>query len=240
MELHTNLAHGPFWNNVDYEEYFKKLFYKCNRKEYHIEKFFSQEDYFIYLCFHLAKHLYSSGVGVRQFMDIAVFLNHYMQNMDWEYIYNELNKLKLKKFFDYMIYICQKWFHVNARFLQISQIDNTVVDKLEEYILSGGTFGFERDANIRRLRKGYTSKSSNRQVFVTMRALCKLVFLDRKSMEDFLPALEKFPFLLPIAWMKRWWILLHQKERVKKSLDNFGENISEAEEQWKLLKKIGL
>ena len=184
--------------------------------------------------------MYSSGVGVRQFMDIAVFLNHYMQNMDWEYIYNELNKLKLKKFFDYMIYICQKWFHVNARFLQISQIDNTVVDKLEEYILSGGTFGFERDANIRRLRKGYTSKSSNRQVFVTMRALCKLVFLDRKSMEDFLPALEKFPFLLPIAWMKRWWILLHQKERVKKSLDNFGENISEAEEQWKLLKKIGL
>ena len=67
-----------------------------------------------------------------------------------------------------------------------------------------------------------------------------MAFPDRKHMKDFLPALEKYPALLPVAWVKRWGMGIHNKERVRRSLENFNENVDAAKGQWDLLKRIGL
>ena len=59
-------------------------------------------------------------------------------------------------------------------------------------------------------------------------------------MKDFLPELENHPALLPVAWVKRWYLVLRNKEKMKKGLKIFRGNVEEAKRQWKLLKKIGL
>ena len=59
-------------------------------------------------------------------------------------------------------------------------------------------------------------------------------------MKDFLPELEKYPVLLPAAWVKRWYLGIRNKERVRRSLENFNENVDAAKGQWELLKRIGL
>ena len=68
----------------------------------------------------------------------------------------------------------------------------------------------------------------------------KLMYPGRKHMEAFLPALEHYPWLLPVAWIRRWKMGLQQRERVEASLSGFHENVDEAREQYFLLKKIGL
>lgn len=119
-------------------------------------------------------------------------------------------------------------------------MDSRIQAIFEEYVLSGGVFGFEREDSIRRLRKGIRKEGSNRSLWVKLRALLYLAFPDREHMKDFLPELEDHPALLPAAWVKRWYLGLRNKERVKKSLENFSGNVEEAKSQWELLKKIGL
>ena len=64
-EVHRRLAFGTYWNKVDYEGYFASAFPRLVPGE-GSRRFFSPEDHFVFLCFHLAKHLNSSGAGIRR------------------------------------------------------------------------------------------------------------------------------------------------------------------------------
>ena len=72
-EVHRRLAFGSYWNDVDYEGYFAAAFDRLTTGE-GSRRYFTPEDHFIFLCFHLAKHLNSTGAGIRMVMDLALFL----------------------------------------------------------------------------------------------------------------------------------------------------------------------
>lgn len=239
FEIHVNLAGKKYWNDVDYIGYFSELFQKSHPIGEKTERRLTLEDHFLFLCFHLARHLCSTGAGIRMILDIALYIKHYDKQMDWQYIWEEADKLQLRDFIENMLFICRSWFHVETE-VSAERMDSRIQAIFEEYVLSGGVFGFEREDSIRRLRKGIRKEGSNRSLWVKLRALLYLAFPDREHMKDFLPELEDHPALLPAAWVKRWYLGLRNKERVKKSLENFSGNVEEAKSQWELLKKIGL
>ena len=239
FEIHVNLAGKKYWNDVDYIGYFSELFQKSHPIGEKTERRLTLEDHFLFLCFHLAKHLCSTGAGIRMILDIALYIKHYDKQMDWQYIWEEADKLQLRDFIENMLFICRSWFHVETE-VSAERMDSRIQAIFEEYVLSGGVFGFEREDSIRRLRKGIREEGSNRSLWVKLRALLYLAFPDREHMKDFLPELEDHPALLPAAWVKRWYLGLRNKERVKKSLENFSGNVEGAKSQWELLKKIGL
>ena len=239
FEIHVNLAGKKYWNDVDYIGYFSELFQKSHPIGEKTERRLTLEDHFLFLCFHQAKHLCSTGAGIRMILDIALYIKHYDKQMDWQYIWEEADKLQLRDFIENMLFICRSWFHVETE-VSAERMDSRIQAIFEEYVLSGGVFGFEREDSIRRLRKGIREEGSNRSLWVKLRALLYLAFPDREHMKDFLPELEDHPALLPAAWVKRWYLGLRNKERVKKSLENFSGNVEEAKSQWELLKKIGL
>ena len=239
FEIHVNLAGKKYWNDVDYIGYFSGLFQKSHLIGDTTERRLTLEDHFLFLCFHLAKHLCSTGAGIRMILDIALYKKHYDKQMNWQYIWEEADKLKLRAFIENMLFICRSWFHVETA-VSAEKMNPRTQAMFEEYILSGGVFGFEREDSIRRLRKGIREEGSNRSLWVKLRALLYLAFPDREHMKDFLPELEKHSALLPAAWVKRWYLGLRNKDRLKKSLENFSGNVEEAKRQWELLKKIGL
>ena len=239
FEIHGNLAGGTYWNQVDYIGYFSDFFGKSCPEKGTSRGLLKLEDHFLYLCFHLAKHLCSTGAGIRMILDIALYVKGYDEEMDWQYIWREAEKLRLKEFIESMLFIVREWFHVETT-APVKKMDPRTQAVFEEYVLSGGVFGFEREDSIRRLRKGIREDGSNRNLLVKVRALLYLAFPNREHMKAFLPALEKYPVLLPAAWVKRWRLGFGNKERVKKSLENFSGNVEEAKSQWELLKKIGL
>ena len=61
FEIHINLAGKKYWNDVDYIGYFSGLFQKSHPIGDKTERHLTLEDHFLFLCFHLAKHLCSTG-----------------------------------------------------------------------------------------------------------------------------------------------------------------------------------
>ena len=70
----------------------------------------------------------------------------------------------------------------------------------------------------------------------------RIAFPKKKHMVHFIPALERYPVLLPASWIKRWRLGLQNRWKMKaafKGIDQ-SESLEEAKMQYRLLKKIGL
>ncbi len=114
-------------------------------------------------------------------------------------------------------------------------------EELSERILEGGIFGFaseEREA--RRLRKGIKSDGDIGWM-VSVRALIRNLFPDRRFMCRYLEALKTRPYLLPVAWVKRWIVVFRTRRfEIKGALKALFTSGEEASKQYKLLKKLGM
>lgn len=238
-EIHSRLVTGNYWNDIDYEAYFEKIFDKLIPAEKGCRKYFSVEDHFIFLCFHLAKHLDSSGAGIRMFMDIALYLMCCQREMDWDYIWRECKNIKLDEFVQIAASACKEWFEIDLN-MKTKAAEKETLDQLRGYVMSGGIFGFERDESFRRLRKGMKSKKNENSLLIKIRALIKIIFPDRKHMACFLPKVSRYPFLLPVAWCKRWKIGFDNRWKMKAAVSGMDKNMEEAKAQYSLLKRIGL
>lgn len=240
-EVHSSLVSKLYWNKVDYESYFLNLFnkWKLAGTDRSSRRCFSAEDHFIFLCFHLAKHLSDSGAGIRMFMDIALYLMTYQKKMDWSYIRQECEKIELAVFMQKILFVCGKWFQIDILY-KTKQVDPVTLDQLKEYVLAGGIFGFERDESLRRLRKGIKDPSSSNSMAIKIRALWKIAFPDRKHMADFMTDVVSHPILLPAAWCRRWKLGLQNRWKMKAAVHNMNANVDEAKAQYMLLKKVGL
>lgn len=241
-EVHRRLAFGTYWNKVDYEGYFAGAFSRLIPGE-GSRRFFSPEDHFVFLCFHLAKHLNSSGAGIRMVMDLALFLKAYRERMDWGYIREQLAKLGMDRFAATVLQASGAWFGIpEQRDPAASQADPGTLEELKYYIMTGGIFGFERDESIRRLRSGISGRTEKASFLIRAKALWRIAFPKKKHMIYFLPALERHPVLLPLAWVKRWRIGLANRWKIRaafRGIDRSG-SLEEAKMQYRLLKKIGL
>lgn len=239
FEVHMKLVDDKFWNDVDYTAYFEKMTRRLQSTGSGYRRYFSIEDHFLFLCFHLAKHLNSSGAGIRMFMDIAVYLMTYQNEMDWEYIRNESGKLELTIFIDILLSICREWFGISLT-VPFHPADTVTLEQLKEYVMSGGIFGFSREESIRRLRSGIGDAPDSNSLFIQIRALWKLIFPSRKIMAYYMPAVKEYPLFLPAAWIKRWKIGFENKWKMRAVMHGFGRNVEEAKAQYSLLKRIGL
>lgn len=239
LEMHSKLASGNYWNDVDYEKYFSGYFSRLKKLDHSCEKLLSLEDHFIFLIFHFAKHLNSSGAGIRMVLDLAFYLKRHIEEINWQYMKEELKNISLLEFAENVLFLCHDLFGTQIPW-EYRECDSKLLEQLLGYIMQGGIFGFERPDSIRRLRQGIGQQnlSGNRRIQIL--ALLKLIFPGRKHMMAFLPAVEKHIWLLPAAWVKRWKMGIENKKRVEDSLSGFNKNVEEAKEQYRLLKQIGL
>ena len=195
------------------------------------------------MCFHLAKHLNSTGAGIRMVMDLALFLKAYQDKLDRDYIRAQLELLRMDRFVKTVLYASGEWFGIPANIDPAGvQADPDMLDQLKYYIMTGGIFGFERDDSIRRLRSGISGRTERASFLIRLKALWRIAFPKKKHMVYFIPALERYPVLLPAAWIKRWRLGLQNRWKMKaafKGIDQ-SESLKEAKMQYRLLKKIGL
>ena len=73
-------------------EYFSDMSRAVLREGYQFTYDFNIEDFYIYMIAHIAKHFYAMGCGIRNLLDIYIYLNKYGEQLDREYISSELKK----------------------------------------------------------------------------------------------------------------------------------------------------
>lgn len=177
---------------------------------------FRPEDAYVHLFAHYAKHYRGAGIGCRHALDLWVYRKAY-QNMDHSYIARQLEQLQLNTFHVNTLRLLDTWF-------EEADADN-IVEFMTKRIFSGGTFGNVMDYykfleltkakdadNVKNARAGYIL----RKLFPEYRIMAKRYrFVDR------------FPFLLPVGWVVRWFeILFLHRERVLNAVE-VGKNVTD-------------
>ena len=100
--------------------------------------------HFVFLLIHIKRHLLKCGVGIRQFVDLAIMSKY--ADLDKNVIAGLLNQVGLEKFGGICSTLCMKWFDVQLPVENI-MISDSFYFYATETILSNGVFGFENPNN---------------------------------------------------------------------------------------------
>ena len=166
---------------------------------------FAPEDMYVYLFMHFAKHYRSGGIGCRHVMDLWIF-RQANPSMDHHYINRELEKLQLLEFHENCVRLMAVWFE--------SGQPDEVTEFISKRIFSGGSWGNAKDYHIfvelAKMRKPDEVKNSRLQYVI------HLVFPPLRQMQKKYSVLNRYPFLLPAAWVVRGLsVLLHKREKLE-------------------------
>ncbi len=238
IEAHDKIINNKFSSKADYLDCFKNSWAHATAKENGYTYVLNMEYHLVYLIAHIAKHFYQNGAGVRMVLDIAVILKRFGNTLKFSFIWEELKKINLDNFAKCIFGLCDRWFQVGTYDTKY-KMDETTYELMSKYVLKGGTFGFGLNAAIREMRKQY-SRTDNRKL-IQFKAFWGKVFLNYEEMKTKYPVLVKAPYILPFAWIHRWFKAVTKKRiRTANTFRGFFECTEEAEQTYNLMKTLGL
>lgn len=199
-EVHTDVMEVEVSDKADYKEYFNHTWERAKLVEGHTWML-SPEDHLLYLLTHIAKHISSSGAGIRMYMDIAVFIQHFGDELDWNYLNQELEKLCFTDFANMVLSVLQEYFGI-ASPIPLKAIDAQVMDDFIEFTMAGGTFGHVgRDPGLVHLKR----QDRNDETVSRTKTFMKRLFPSAESIESRYTYLQGKHWLLPVAWVHRFF-----------------------------------
>lgn len=171
----------------------------------------SDDDFYVYMIAHTAKHYGHGGTGIRSLIDIWVYLLKNNSNLNWEYINNEFAILGIDAFADNIKQLAAVWFG-NESYNEISTI-------MEEYIICSGTYGTTENAHI---SKGFIHDDETHKLKTKKwRYLLSNIFPPYRIMKKSYPMLKYFPPFLPFFWLLRIFKAIFKKNiSVKKRIQD--------------------
>lgn len=192
----------------------------------------SQEDYYLYMIAHMAKHMKFSGMGIKMVLDVWIYLREYNNVLNWEILNKRLTDCGLDKFEKNIRRLCDYWFEDN-------KADDTI-KRLGFYIAVSGNFGTQKQELAGEMVQN-AGRSSNKNVSKLVYYL-KVFFWPYKLMKDRYKVLKVIPVLLPFCWLHRAFnALLFKKETVEGVIGRYDNiNMEYGKSIVELKKEIGL
>lgn len=191
-ELHTELIDAELTSAPGLADYFSKSW------DYAVgdggERYRLKSEYhFIYIVCHLAKHLYTSGAGIRMYLDVALALKKKGGELDFDFILSEFERLGLGKFYATVVAAVNDWFGIGID-VGTEVIDKSVTDRLLGYTLGSDLFGKSRDHTLITLRNTELTKGE---------AIRQALFPDAQTLEKRYTFVKGRKWLVPAAWAMR-------------------------------------
>ncbi len=227
VELHKMLI--PSYNK-DYYAYYGDGWQLAKQTD-SCEYLLSDEDNFIYLLTHFAKHYRDGGIGIRHIVDFYVFLSN-KPNISYTYIESELKRLQLLDFYKNVIKTVNVWFK--------DEKPTEVSDLITERIFISGAYGNAENHvlgdSVKKLKTAGTARGVRNSRFKN------LIFLPYKAMCEKYKILKKAPILLPIMWIYRIFdVVIFKPTAIKRERNNLklmtDENIAAYQQH---LEAVGL
>ena len=183
----------------------------------------SDEFFYFYHIAHMAKHFENGGCGIRPFIDLWILDS--IPAADHDRRDALLEKGGLLRFANVARKLSRVWLG--------GEKADTLSQRMQEFILHGGTYGStdNRVALQQRKRGGRIGY------------LFARVFAPYDKLKGYYPILEKHPWLLPVMQVRRWFMLLRPDvaRRAKSELAaNSSLESTKADEMSELLREIGI
>lgn len=193
-EFHTEIMEIDISDKADYRGFFNTAWeYTINTDGHTFE--LTPEFHFLYLLTHIAKHLRGSGAGIRMYLDLAAFVKHFGNGIDWSWIDAKLVELKLKDFANTALTVVGKCFGVPSP-IELREIAGDTFESFMDFTFDGGVFGYVgRDKGLVTLKN---AGDKSRAATVMQR-----VFPSASTIESRYTYLQGRHWLLPAAWVHR-------------------------------------
>ena len=192
---------------------------------------FKPEFHFLYLLTHIAKHINSSGAGIRMYLDIAMFIKHFGNSVNWQWISGELKKLNFESFANMVLTVVEHWFGVSCP-IELRAVSEQIMKEFLIFTIEGGVFGYHgRDKGTVFLKQ----QDRNEEEVSKFKTLMYHAFPPVRSMENRYTYLKKYHWLLPIAWIHR---LVKSRKEWRRFADNTKNILNADSEEVLKLKRI--
>jgi hypothetical protein len=197
-EIHTELLETDVSPKVDCRAYFRGLWDHVVPMGEHRYQF-EPEYHFLYMIAHIAKHVAGSGAGIRMYLDVAAFILHYGENLDWEKVTGELESLGLRSFANGVFTMVQQYLGIRSP-VALTPVVEAVIADFAELTMKGGIFGRNgQDGGTVSLRE----ESRRNGDLSRTRTIAKRLFPSAQTIQTRYTYLQDKPWLLPAAWVHR-------------------------------------
>lgn len=198
--------------------------------------------HFLFLITHLRKHFMGYGVGLRQFMDLAVVIKN-GPKLDWEWIETKLEDIGMRDFAHACYSLNDAWFGIKPP-VEFNNLSSSTINAVTENILGNGVFGFDdQDNNNNAVKNAFLMKRGNRLIN-RIAYLCGKTFPDYSYMKGYPGCgfIVGRKWLLPLAWIRRFIHIAFSKDNKSRvdSVKNMFIPDEELDKRKELMNQMGL
>lgn len=244
IELHKNLFPPTSEAYGDMNQFFEKSQERMVTEKISRTTFYSLEptDHLTYLICHSFKHFLHGGFGLRQVCDIIMYANTYGHAIDWHAVLEHCREIRGELFAASMFVIGEKYLTFDSEKAcypaEWSEIQVDASAMLED-LLDSGTFGASEMSRKHSSNITLSALVADKRGEKTKSGLVGSVFLPAKSLSNRYKYLERFPWLLPVAWVQRVFGFL-KKNKGKKSASMASRTIEIGNQRVELMRKYGI
>ncbi|MBQ6845919.1 MAG: nucleotidyltransferase family protein [Oscillospiraceae bacterium] len=188
----------------------------------------TNEDFYVFMIIHIAKHIKAGGIGIRAFLDVWLYLEKYEGLLDWKKIKERFAKADLCEFHENVLLLMNVW---------AGKADSVPehINKFQIYIANSGVLGNPNEEKSEKLYNQGKTKGK-------LSYYRSVIFLPMVHMREKYSILKKAPVLLPFCWIHRGIHTLFFKfKSIRTVLHHFDEaDIKSGEESADLKNSIGL
>ena len=196
-----------------------------------VDNFFVPEPalFLTHLIVHTGKHYIEKGAGIRNLLDITLYIKKYAPKIDFVYVEKICKEQNFLKIYRYIINALEDWYKIDLSFVEYEKVDT---DLFMEYTLLNGIFGKHGNVLLRQMSLDERENS---------RGIVRLFFPPVKTLKDRYKYLRKFPFLLPLAWVQRVMFgVFVKKVSIKNMIKDIDEAVEFSDERMKWLNDLDL
>ena len=198
-----------------------RLPHRCEKSKYEYK--LSDEDFYVFLVAHIAKHYRYGGTGIRSLLDLYVY-EKVLPSLDFNYINGELEKIGLLVFCNKIRKITYDWY---------SGSFDGEFDIMSEYIVSGGVYGIDGIS----MQNSFILDNIDEDIHSKkIKNIFGIIFLNYDEMKIRYPVLKNKKFLLPLFWIVRFFdTIIHNPNNAKgrfndsKKIMNIDDNMVEVQ-----------
>jgi len=238
IELHINLMGRENNARSRMTDYFANAF-DCYREVVVNDvcvRTMNHQQHLVYLIFHAFKHFTGNGFGIRQMLDILLYQEQYGNEIDLRELRKTLSEYKVDMFWNDILHIGNSYFGFNLPVIrEMNYSRELLIDVIE-----CGIFGNITEVGFTAARATVmvTGDCLRDKRVNTMRMILRVLFPNKEYLLAHSPYLQNKPWLLPIAWIKRWGRFLAKCAKHNGNL--VGESLKISRRRLKLMKKYNL
>lgn len=200
IELHTALFSLESKAYGNYQRYFDCAFDECIVHKIEGVDVYSLEytQHLLFLILHFVKHFFHGGVGIRQVVDIVMYSEAYGGKVNWDKLYDILKDLNIYILITNLVALAHDYLEFDYTKIKVpDDINKSDYQDLFDDIMDAGIFGQSSSERIHSATITLNTISDGKT------SVLKSIFPSLKEMQGKYKYLNKYPILLPIAYLSR-------------------------------------